>query len=50
MNWHIPRTPKYVNVSGVPPVTVKISICEFKNLAQHIKIGMEAEIEPDEPQ
>jgi hypothetical protein len=49
VNWHVPRAPKNIDISRVPPVTIKIAIGEFKNLAQHVKIGMEAKIEPDEP-
>ena len=50
MNWHIPRAPEHIDIRCVPPIAVKVTICEFENLAQHVEIGMETEIEPDKPQ
>lgn len=50
MDRQVPRAPEDVDVGGVPPVTVEISVRKAKHLAQHVEIGMETEVEPDEPQ
>ena len=50
MDGQVPRAPEDVDIGGVPPVAVEISVRKTEHLAQHVEIGMKTEVEPDEPQ
>ena len=49
MNGQVPGFPEYDNISGVPPIVVKSSICKFHNLGNCVQCRMEDKVEKCEP-
>lgn len=45
MNRHIPRSPEGIDVVGVPPVTVEITIRKVQHLTHQIQIGVKGQVE-----
>jgi hypothetical protein len=49
VHGHVPRTPEHGDIIGVPPVAIKPSISEVKQLSHQIQERVESQIEKAEP-
>jgi len=36
VNWHVPGPPEGINIIGIPPITVKVSIGKVQELSHRI--------------
>jgi hypothetical protein len=41
VNWLVPKSPIFIEVSTVPPVLIEISVCEFQKFGKDIEEIME---------
>lgn len=49
MNWHVPGSPEGIDVVGVPPVAVEITIGEVQHLTHQIQVGVKGQVEKAQP-
>lgn len=44
VDWHIPGPPERINIVGVPPITVKVTVGEMHEFANQIHERMECKV------
>lgn len=49
MHRHVPSSPESIDVVGIPPVAIEISIREVQQLAHQIQEGVKHQIEETKP-
>lgn len=49
MHRHVPSPPECIDVVGIPPVAVEISVREMQQLSHQIEEGMEYQVKEAKP-
>jgi len=47
MNRHVPCSPEYINIIGIPPITVEVSISKVQQLTNQVQKRMEHQVKED---
>ena len=49
MNWEIPFSPVFAQVTRIPPIVIEPPISKIGKLTPEVHVGVEETIEPHEP-